>query len=389
MTYAISYHSGYDKVTRRAKAKTIAPSVGRVRKLDEAHQRCKRSPKRQTTACPDSYVANGFLRTSFLPRLAGPQTVLATKKTTKMERDFYKSLSQLAEHYGIETMQTEVYEHPYNIALALWDTQEQLKNKVRNWEEIRLLQDSRKTFFSSEERYNTGSTLYYIPVIPLYRMLKTPKRKEGAQLLLSVCSYLYHIADIPYYRQENSFLYWQYEMLKEWTASDDETEQTAIYLREFDQAQWIGEKMEQKIFNGANLKMFKERLNRFKCKDTFDNECLKVAKEAFAIYKQYPNETVFRNVGLYKNAEEDEEEEKDFDDVVPMDRYISFWANGKGWLNENLLQCVNTELQEYAQVQEPVIIKHFDASDTMKNTLDFENRLFSLMEELIYLLDNF
>jgi hypothetical protein len=70
-----------------------------------------------------------------------------------------------------------------------------------DWEEIRLIQDSKKTFFTSEERYNTGATLYYIPVVRHF-VVERPKAKTTAQLLISVCSYLYHIADIPYYRQE-------------------------------------------------------------------------------------------------------------------------------------------------------------------------------------------
>lgn len=386
MTYATTYHIGHNTDTQRAKAKAIAPPVKRVRELDAADERCKRNPKGQTTACPDSNAPNGFLRTSFLPRLKEAETVRARKKTAKMEREVYQSLSQLAEHYCIEPMQTTSFGYPYNIALALWNTEEQLKKKVRNWEEIKLIQDSKRTFFTSEERYNTCSTLYYIPVVPLYRLLRNPRRKRTAQLLLSVCSYLYHIADIPYYRQENSFLYWQYEMLKEWVLSDDYTDETAHYLSELEQAECIGKRMEQKIFNRANLTVFKERLNHFECKDTLDHDSLKLAQEAFALYAQYPNETVFRNA---RPNEETEAEEEDMENVVTMDRYISFCADGKGWLNENLVQCVNTELQEYGQMEEPAIIKRFDGTNISGNNLDFENRLFDLMEELIYILNNF
>ncbi len=40
------------------------------------------------------------------------------------------------------------------------DVEEKLKSKVLDWEEIRLVQDSKKTYFVSEERYNTGATLF-------------------------------------------------------------------------------------------------------------------------------------------------------------------------------------------------------------------------------------
>ena len=384
MTYAITYHSGYDTATERIQTKATTPPIRRVRKLDETNKGCKRNPQRQTAVRTSTDVTNGFLRTLFLPVLAETKTAQACQKTVKTERDFYQSLSQLTKHYNINPIHTQSFGFPYNIALALWDTKEKLNDKVRDWEEIKLVQDNQKTFFITEERYNTNATLYYIPVVPLYRLLKNNKRKHSAQLLLSVCSYLYHSINIPYYRQENSFLYYQYEMLKEWQLTDDSTEETSIYMREFEQAERIGDKMEQKIFNTANLTFFKRRLNRLKCKDAFEHDCLKLAQEAYALLEQYPNENIFRNAR--PNEEKDEDE---IENILTMDYYVSFYADGKGWLNENIIQCVNTELQEYGQIEEPSIIKHFDGSDITVNNLDFENRLFALIGELIYLLNNF
>jgi len=384
MNYATTYNIGQGAPTPGAKAKAIAPTTERLRQLDAKTKGFGRNQEGQTTVSADSNAANGFLRTSFLPRLAATETIQACKETVKTEKDFYQSLSVLAEHYDIKPMQTETFGYPYNIALALWDTEEQLLRKIRNWEEIKLLQDSKRTYLTSEERYNTGSTLYYIPVIPLYRLLRNPRRKSCAHLLLSVCTYLYHVADIPYYRQEDSFLYWQYEMLKEWVLSDDYTDETSEYLNELEQADWIGERMEQKIINRANLKVFKQRLNRFTSKDALDLDCYVLACEAYTMYEKFPHDTVFRNASTANDADEDE-----MDDIVSMDRYISFCGDSKGWLGDNIIQCVNNELQEYGQMQEPVIIKRFNASKISGDNLDFENRLFALMEELIYILNNF
>ncbi|MBA0885525.1 hypothetical protein [Flavobacterium undicola] len=386
MTYAITYHSGYDKATQRIQTKATTPPIRRVRKLDETNKGRKRNPQGQTAICTITDATNGFLKTSFLPKLAETKTAQACKKTASLERDFYQSLSKLATHYNINPIHTQSFGFPYKIALALWNTKEKLKDKVRDWEEIKLVQDNNKTFFTSEERYNTNSTLYYIPVVPLYRLLKNKKRKHSAQLLLSVCSYLYHNVNIPYYRQGNSFLYYQYEMLKEWQLTDDDAEETSIYLREFEQAEYIGDKMEQKIFNTANLTFFKKRLNRFKGTEVFEQDCLKLAQEAYSLLEQYPNENVFRNARPNEEADENEEE---IENILTMDYYVSFYADGKGWLNENIIQCVNNELQEYGQIEEPSILKRFDGSDITINNLDFENRLFALIGQLIYLLNNF
>src|SRR5690554_3856545 len=351
MNYAQTYPIGNYHNTRTTTTKAVAPPIKRVRQLDAKTKGCKRSTERQTQVGSNSDVANGFLNCRFLPKLKAEQSVQACKKTAKMERDFYKSLSQLAEHYGIIPMQTNQFESPYNMALALWDMEERLKQRVLNSEELRLVQDGKKTFLNSEERYDTGTTLYYIPIVPLFKMLKDPKRKKTAQLLISVCSYLYHIADIPYYRQEDSYLYWLYETHKDWIEYE-ETDETETYKSELRQAEQIGDKIEQKLFNRVNLMVFKQRLKGFKSRDTFDHECWKLACDTFALYKEYPNERIFRNAPFpEQNPYEDDYENQ----TIGMEKYISFCADTKGWLYNSVTDCINNEFNEYGKMDEPTI----------------------------------
>ncbi len=171
MDYVQTYHIGNNQATRPKATKTVAQTAQRVRPLDAKTKGCGRGSKRQTQVSPCGNVANGFLKTSFLPRLKETQTLQACTETVKTESDFYKSLSLLAEHYNIEPLQTNQFDYPYNMALTIWDMEEKLRQSVLNWQEIRLVQDSKKTYFISEEKYNTGTTLYYIPIEPLYQML--------------------------------------------------------------------------------------------------------------------------------------------------------------------------------------------------------------------------
>ena len=394
MKYATKNNLGKSKNTRKTKAKTTASTVGRICRLDEAGQKRFGNSERPTEICSDKSTSDGFLKCTFLPKLkeniaqklASDEQNLTQiqRKNTKTERDFYQSLSRLTEHYGLNPISTKYFGYPYNIALALDDIQKQLKNKVRDWEEIRLIEEKGKTYFTSEERYNTGAILYYIPIVPLYRLSKNPKRKQAVQLLQSVCSYLYHIAGVPYYRKQDSYLFWMYEMVTEWITSDDENEETPIYLSEIKQAEHIGDFMEQKIYNHHNLTRFKDHLKNFKAKDRFDNDCFILARKIFSLYQQYPNATIYQN--LQSNTETEEYES---DTIVSMDKYISFCAEAKGLMFQTLFEAVNSDLQEYATMQEPMVIKKFDGSNITNNNLDFENRLFPLIEELIYILNCF
>ena len=391
---ATKNHIGKNKHSRRTKTKAIAPTTGRVFRLDETSERCTRDTERQTEICTNQSTTNGFLRTTFLPKLKENEVQKSTsseydltenqEKNINKERDFYKSLSQLAEHYNIEPIQTRHFGYPYNIALALDDIQKQLKSKIKDWEEIRLIEEKGKTYFTSEERYNTGATLYYIPILPLYRLSKNPNRKQAVQLLQSVCSYLYHIAEVPYYRPQDSYLFWMYEMVSEWFTSDDENEETSNHLSEIKQSEQIGDFMGQKIYNHHNLSLFKEHLKNFKAKDTFDNDCFMLASKIFELYHQYPNATIYRNA--QPNGEADEYERET---IVSMDKYVSFCSEAKGMMFQTLFETVNSEFNECTTMEEPIITKKFDGSNIINNNLDFENRLFPLIEELIYVLNSF
>ena len=394
MKYATKNNLGKSKNTRKTKAKTTASTVGRICRLDEAGQKRFGNSERPTEICSDKSTSDGFLKCTFLPKLkeniaqklASDEQNLTQiqRKNTKTERDFYQSLSRLTEHYGLNPISTKYFGYPYNIALALDDIQKQLKNKVRDWEEIRLIEEKGKTYFVSEERYNTGATLYYIPIVPLYQLSKNPKRKKVAQLLQSVCSYLYHIVKIPYYRKQDSYLFWMYEMVTEWITSDDENEETPIYLSEIKQAEQIGDFMEQKIYNQQNLSRFKSHLKNFKAKDQFDNDCFTLARKIFSLYEQSPNENIRRNA-----QPNGETEQYESDGIISIDKYISFCSEAKGVMFQTLFETVNSEFNECTIMEEPIIIKKFDGSTISDKNLDFENRIFPLIEELIYILNNF
>jgi hypothetical protein len=385
MNYATHNHIGNSSTARAKKTKTASRTALRVYALDAETQGHRRGAERQTQVSSCGDATDGFLKVSFLPRLQENKTVQACQDISKMESDFYSSLDSLAEHYHILPMTTRHIEYPYNMALALWDLEEKLKKSVRNFSELRLLQDSHRTYLLSEEKHSTGTTLYYIPIERIYQMLKDPKYKKNAQLLLSVCSYLYHSADVPYFRQQGSYLYWLYEMHRDWTEQDEDREENESCVREFDKADMIGDCMEQKIFNRMNLAVFEKRLNAFKSRDAFDKQCLDIGKKAFAIYTDYPNESIFRNAPIH-DEEKDEETENE---SIGMEKYISFISDSKGWLYESIEESINNEFNEYGAMDEPTILKCFDGSQLTENSLDFESLLFALLDELCALLYNY
>lgn len=383
---ATKNHIGKNTASRREKTKATAQTVGRVRPLDAKTKGCERNTERQNEGSTDSHATHAFLNCSFLPKLKDTPSVQAWEETDQMERNFYQSLSQLAEHYGITPAHSKHLGFPYNIAFALENIKKQLKIKVKNWEKIRLVQDNKKTYLLSEEGYNTGATLYYIPIVPLYRLSKNPNYKQATQLLQSVCSYFYHIADVPYYRQQDSYLCWMYEMISDWLIND-ETEDTPEYVREIKQSEWIGDYMEQKIYNPLSLTLFKERINRFENRDSFETDCLLLACDTLALYEMFPDATIYRNI--QRKERNTNNDDYDYHErTITMEKYVSFCADDKGGLFQTLFDSVNAEFQESIEIEEPSIEERFDGTNISNNNLDFENCIFPLIERLIDLLNS-
>jgi len=385
MSHAATYYIGADTIAQKTNRKATAQAVGTICTLDETVKRCKPNTERQTPVRTGSTFANGFLKANFPPRLETKLSVQGCTETAKIERDFYQSLYELAAHYNIEPEATQGQGYPYNIYLALCDAKTKLKEKAAICDNIRMVSNGKKTFLITEEHYNTGSTLYYIPVIPLYRMLQDSQRKRTAQLLLSACSYLYHHANIPYYRKEDSFLYWHYEMMEDWLQQDWNTEDMGDCKSELAQAECIGDSIQKKMHNPANLTFYKKRLDQFKGSDDFDRECYKVANKAFELLQSYPNQGIFRNAS---HIQEDPDNE-DFPNCIAMEKYIGFWAENTGWLAANLKENINNEFNECAEMQEPVLYRSFDGRCQKGYTLDFENCLFPLLDELCYVLNTY
>jgi hypothetical protein len=99
---------------------------------------------------------------------------------------------------------------------------------------------------------------------------------------------------------------------------------------------------------------------------------------SLALYAEYPQENIFRNAPIH----EDPENEMDESETIGMEKYISFISHTKGWLYESISDSINNEFNEYGGMDEPTICKCFDGKDVTNTSLDFENRLFALLDDM-------
>jgi hypothetical protein len=339
--------------------------------------------KRQTGLCSAQPSAHGFLNRRFLPLCSVEEGILPKGKN--VERDFFSSLSILAKAYNFEPMDVSSKAYPYNVLLAHSDARLKIEN-ADSLTKLLIIQKKGKTTLATKTVKNTGSTMFYIPVMPLQKLLKDSTKKQCAALLLSVFAYLYQVVRIPFYRDQSSYLYWQYQMIEAWLILEPEGWEESDFhdnMQQLEMAVRIGDSIKKEIAQKACLKNFEKMLRNFAPANDFESRCYALAKTAFDLFKRYPNRTVFDNMEDF--GQDDDRE----DYYISAQQYISFIADSSGWLFENLSETINNEFNECSSIQEPVVWTVFDGeSPAFNDGLDFETRLFSLIEDLCSLLYN-
>lgn len=370
--------------TAPEKAAAIAPAKrGAVPARVKPQAGCHRSDKQALALCPAGDAANGFLKLRFLPHHCPEAKYEVTEQE---ESEFYYAFSQMCHFYGITPIETRHLGYPYSREVALWDALRLLRKRQGMGTGITIIKQDRVQI-EVTENYRTGNTLYYIPVVPLYYMTKSRRTRKAAELLLSVCSYLWHVAGVPYYRDEGNYLNYQYDMIGEWVETDPE-EWGDDYWHNRSQihtATYIGDVMQRRIWNSCHLNSFAKRVQDFKPWDSVGCDCLTLAEKALGLCRDYPKENIYRNADtkvLPLDAEVYDET-----DCITMDKYIGFCAETQGWLYNTLSECVNAEFNECSELQEPVLCQTFGSGDPPQETLDFECRLFEVIEDLCTILN--
>jgi len=371
----------HGKTTAKRTTTSATSSVGGIRPLAKTEKGCWRDPQGQATVTPPCHVANAFLRMQFLPRLQETEVVQGCDKT-KLEREFYDSLSIVTKKYGITVQDSKAMPFPYNISASLADLRAKLKKTTVDWKEIRLIHHRNRTFFAHEDRFKTGMTLYYIPVAPLHTILEENQSSQTGLLLLSIYSYLYQVLGMPYYRNDDCYLNSTYESYEE-MMSEDEVQDEDISA-ELKNAKTVGDIMKNKICDAENLTAFETRLKAFKAKSDFDKKAQKIAKQVYKIYTKHPTERLDRKYYPLRFREEEAQDSY----YVTMDNYVSFCASIKGSLFECICQFINEDLQEYGDIDEPTRFLPYDERIIKGNNFDFEKQVFDSLDDLIALWQN-
>jgi len=303
-------------------------------------------------------------------------------KKEKVEPVYLKAVKNLTAYYKVDIIDVHNYPYPYNILLSNWDISRQIKMKGR-YREIRIEETENLTIqLSVTESINTGNTLFFIPLVPLFKSLQNGSN-PCASLLLSVCVYLFRKAGVCHYKEDESYICYLYEIMDNWIEDDregmdkeDYKEQRAI----LDEVFSIGDKMKVLLNDEKELEKLQDRIQKFEPESQFDRDCLKLAKETLALWMEYPTAHIYQH--LNEDIDEDEDDYYSNGKIKVTD-YISFIGEMSSCVYDTMMTMLNDDFNERSGTQDfETTIVFNKPQRKYKDVLAYEDRVIGIIEDL-------
>lgn len=334
--------------------------------------------KEQAAVRPPAPARHGFLNHTFEPLVDTMHPALRHK--AKAEREFYSSLGHLADLYGIPIHpQGSVY--PYNLHVAFEQAKSALALKDKSLE-LRVIEDENHTAcIATLKTFNTGY-MYYIPVQPVWELLQDKRQRTTTNLLLSLFGLLYR-KGVAYFRESDSFLCGQYEMLAEWlTQNPDEWEERAyLNMRSDCHAQeWYGNLLFKRMRHPYHSLKFGSYIHSYEPKSEWEWELKAVCEQFYHLFNDRPE-------GHYHKQITDAFVDDEDDYTMSPDCYLSFFWTDKDSVYESLSESLNNYFGECSGTLDPVAVQLFDKTQsTGMHDFYFEWRFLLLTDYLCTLL---
>lgn len=337
----------------------------------------RRSPAQPPALRTAAVHSDAFLKHSFSPFWG-----ITTGDWKRTEREFLHSLSNLCRLYGWEQPDISNLGFPLNIQAALHE----MKSKLAATDMDCIIACDKKRCASlvTARTFHTGTTLYYIPVRPLWFLLKQGGSNILSDLLTGIFCYFYNVIGISFFNS-HGYLCNTYDYLQ--NIIDDGEEEDEVYKElqqeELSTIRDAAQAIYQRLTKPFRLTDFSELLNDYR-NTTGHNRVLIEFCEDFAEFAgDYPRRSIRQNIDSTVLLEGDA-------DCIGYDQYLSFYWSGEDSFTDLLMDIVNADLQEISDMQQPLSLQWYDTPQAVEShSFHFETRLFSLLERLIKLLNDY
>lgn len=337
-----------------------------------------RPANRKAKRCPLGFDRHAFLKQGFRPLFAPEHGGLADQEF--FENSFYASADKLCRLYGLEMPSKSPLPYPMNLSSDYSGLKFKLEQQNPNLM-LRFVGGAGVSpRLATLKTFDTGNTLFYLPIAPLLHLLEKQETQSLGELLLSVYSYLFRIVRINHFCSAYSYLGAIYEMIEEWCLFeegyfDNEAERRECEL--FFARLWEQGKVSLHLLSETqHLECFAGRVAGFEAKDANERDFKKNAGNFSKLYLDYPNRSICDNIQEPIDGQQDEP-------TIRLEQYLHFFWDFDGMVYDTFIESINAELGECSLIEEPTTVQYFDNTQTkIVHDLDFEERLFELLHAL-------
>jgi len=350
----------------------------KVRRANRQTPRCGRGAEKQADRRTDGTGRNGFLSHSFLPIWG-----FDIPNWRRSEATFFASLKNLCSLYQLSEPDVSGLCFPQNVSEAYRIISPQV-NKEKGIECYILSDGKHPPSLATASRYDTGHTLYYIPVRPLWQIAQSSKLQPLSSLLFQVYAYLYQTIKVSYFTG-SSYLAQEYETIENWIneeQDEEEDEWRNEQRSELEIMQSVGATVLARIRHPFKIGELQNQLENYRSTGIWDTEIDEVATGFLQLALDYPKRSIRDSMKVSLEAEEE--------DRIYIEQYLSFYWSGNDSLADTLFDMVNGHLQEMGYIEEPMSFQWFDSPQQNEHhCFDFEQRLFRMVIKLTELLNDY
>lgn len=352
-------------------------ATSQLGKRTRLYRRRRNDQENQTTQRSRIATTHAFLNQTFVT--VSDQALHGKTNLAIIEDAFYRNLQNLAATFHFSPKKTRHLGYPENINAAFENAEQHMNKKCPAATLIISESGDGSIGLSLVHEFDTGMTLFYVPMDVLMLLHKS-KKSAAFWLLISCYAYLHQCAGMPLCGAY-SYVDDCYRMNED--AMIDMTD--GYGNNEHDEELWDLSRMKRctKILNPLlkdrkQLEVWEERIRTFKPTSKQDMCILKSAKQLLRIYKKFPTRSFRENTSAELIHEGD-------DQKGYIEMYFSFCWTVNGWMIEQLVEYANCDLREVESFDQPVAIQTYNRKlGAKKPGFQFEKRLVAAMNDLVY-----
>jgi hypothetical protein len=341
-------------------------------------------PRKPASALPAQPVTPAFLRHQFLP-LATDHPVLY--RSGEVQSEFFRSVDHLARLYRLVVPDVPDLPYPLNIHAAFVQLKQQLERAQPALSLAILQTDDGVTTLATAKEVDLQGYLYYIPLQPIFRLLRRKKARQITPILLGIAAYIRQKMGMPCYSDWGSYMANVHGILEQWvddTEGERDEKEAAEYYSEFRRAERVGYCIQRKLRQPARISKLTVNLQIFEPIGEWQVRLRELAGDFLRLGNAYPNRCLFEEIPIGFLDEETRDEDR-----VSKEQYFSFVYDHYSWLGEEVNDYVETSLQECPVVDAPVTVQFFHEPQCKEgHDPSYEVTCLRLLNEFAYLLNN-